>query len=134
MSAQSYPVYQAVPEEPSRPLGVAILAFLIGVVGFFFILAGVILAVLGLHLGLSFPALGSLGAFTIGIILLIIGLIILGVALGLWHQRMWALVLAILVFGAVFVSDVLAGAIVSVGAIVSLVLVVYLIAVHRHFL
>lgn len=112
----------------------AILAVLIGIVGGLFILAGVLLAALGIILPLSFSAFSSYGSLIVGVILLIIGLIILGVALGLWHQRLWALVLAIIVFGLYFISDALAGAYFSLGAIISLVLVIYLIAVHRHFI
>jgi hypothetical protein len=134
MSAQPAQAYPQTPPEPSLPIGVAILSVLIGIVGLFFIVAGVLLAILGIGVGLSFPALTHYGGVVLGIILLIIGLIILGLALGLWHQRLWALVIAILIFGAYFVSDVLAGAFFSIGAILSLILVIYLIAVHRHFL
>lgn len=133
MGAPSYATYPPRPEEPSRPLGVAILAVLTGIIGVFFILAGVLLAVLGVSLRIGFP-LGAYGVTIVGIIVLVIGLIILGVALGLWHQRMWALVLAILVFGLYFISNVVGGTFLSVGSILSLLLVIYLIAVHRHFL
>jgi hypothetical protein len=134
MSAQGYATYEPVPPEPGRPLGVAILAVLIGIVGVFFILAGVLLAVLGLAIPIGFPALGHYGVIIVGIVVLIFGLIILGVALGLWHQRLWALVLAIIVFALNFISDAIAGAWFSLGAILSIILVIYLIAVHRHFI
>jgi hypothetical protein len=139
MSGQPYgqayaPGYEPVPEEPSKPIGVAILAVLIGIVGFLFIVAGVLLAALDVAVGISIPQVGSYGILVVGIVILIIGLIILGVALGLWHQRLWALVLAILVFGGYFVLDSLAGSWFSLGWIISLVLVIYLIAVHRHFI
>lgn len=133
MSGQAYGTYPPVAQEPGLPIGVAILAVLIGIVGFLFILAGVLLAALGIGLGIGFPAVGSYGGVIVGVVLLVIGLIILGVALGLWHQRLWALVLAIIVFGGYFILDALAGAYFSLGAIIALVLVIYLIAVHRHF-
>lgn len=133
MSGQAYGTYPPAAQEPGLPIGVAILAVLIGIVGFLFILAGVLLAALGIGLGISFPAVGSYGGVIVGVVLLVIGLIILGVALGLWHQRLWALVLAIIVFGGYFILDALAGAYFSLGAIIALVLVIYLIAVHRHF-
>jgi hypothetical protein len=137
MSGQPYGTYpgeyQQVPEEPSKPIGVAILAVLIGIVGFFFIVAGVLLAALDIAVGISLPQFGMYGVLVAGIILLVIGLIILGVALGLWHQRLWALVLAIIVFALYFISDALAGAYFSLGAIIALILVIYLLAVHRHF-
>ncbi len=123
--------------EPSRPLGAAILAVLIGIVGFLYAVAGALVAALG---GLGYfdihnflPISVSYSTLVIGIVILIIGLIILGVAVGLWDQRLWALVLAIIFFGAIFVTDVIAGNLLSLGAIISLLLVIYLIAVHRHF-
>ncbi|MGA7860724.1 MAG: hypothetical protein WCB19_02570 [Thermoplasmata archaeon] len=134
MSGQPYGTYQQTPEEPSKPIGVAILAVLIGIVGVLFIIAGVLLAVLGVAVGISFPTFGTYAVAVAGVIMLIIGLIILGVALGLWHQRLWALVLAIIVFALYFISDAIAGAYFSLGAIISLILVIYLIAVHRHFI
>jgi amino acid transporter len=134
VSGQPYGTYPPTPEEPSLPIGVAILAVLIGIVGFLLVLAGVLLAALGISIHLEFSAFSSYGTLVVGVILLIIGLIVLGVALGLWHQRLWALVLAIIVFGLYFISDALVGAWFSLGAIISLILVVYLIAVHRHFI
>jgi hypothetical protein len=139
MSGQPYGTYQQgssepQPEEPSKPIGVAILAVLIGIVGVLFIIAGVLLAAVGIVLHLNLPAFSSYGALVGGIIILVIGLIILGVALGLWHQRLWALVLAIIVFALYFISDAIVGAYFSLGAIISLILVIYLIAVHRHFI
>jgi hypothetical protein len=133
VSGQPYGTYEPAPQEPGLPIGVAILAVLIGIVGFVLIIAGVLLAALNVSLHLSFAAFSSYGPLLLGVILLIVGLIILGVALGLWHQRLWALVLAIIVFGFYFISDALVGAWFSLGAIISLILVVYLIAVHRHF-
>lgn len=133
MSGQPYGTYEPTPQEPGLPIGVAILAVLIGIVGFLLIIGGILLAAVGISLGLSFAAFSSYGTLVVGAILLIIGLIILGVALGLWHRRLWALVLAIIVFGLYFISDALVGAYFSLGAIIALILVIYLIAVHRHF-
>ncbi len=134
MTVQPYGTYPAAPAERSLPIGVGILAVLIGLVGVLFIVAGVLLAALSFSVGIGLPAFGSYGLVVSGIILLVIGLIILGVALGLWHQRLWALVLAIIVFALYFISDALAGAYFSIGAIISVILVIYLIAVHRHFI
>lgn len=132
---QPYGGYPQTPPEPSRPIGVSILAVLIGLVGIVFILAGVLLAVLGIAIGVHVPGFGiPLGLTVAGIVILVIGLIILGLALGLWHQRLWALVLSIIIFALNFISDALTGNYFSLGAIVSLILVIYLIAVHRHFL
>lgn len=132
---QPYGTYPQTPPKPSRPIGVSILAILIGLVGFLFIVAGALLAAFGILVHISFPLFGlTLGATAVGIITLIFGLITLGLAVGLWHQRMWALVLAIIVFLLNFVSDAVAGQWLSLGAIISIILVIYLIAVHRHFL
>jgi hypothetical protein len=115
------------------PLGVAILAILIGVFGFFVLLVGVLLLVFGTALALgggSVAVFGTTGAIA-GLIFLILGIIILAVASGLWNQELWALALAIialLFFGVVeFVSGSWL-ALLIVGA-----LLVYLIAVSRHF-
>jgi hypothetical protein len=134
MSGPAYGTYQPAPQEPSLPIGVAILAVLIGIVGVLFIVGGALLAALGIGIHIDLPQLATYGVLVAGIVLLIVGLIILGVALGLWHQRLWALVLAIIVFGLYFVTDSLAGAWFSLGWIISLILVIYLIAVHRHFI
>jgi hypothetical protein len=120
----------------SLPIGVAILAVLIGIYGFFVFLIGLLIAV-----GSSFFAaygganpLGSYGYSGVigGLIVLIIGLIILGLALGLWNQRMWALVLTVLFLILVIVLDALAHAY-SIGFFVAIVLLIYLFAVSSHF-
>jgi hypothetical protein len=131
---QPYGGYPQQPPEPSKPIGVAILAVLIGIVAVLFIIGGVLLAALGVAIGVSLPAFGGYGVTIVGIIVLIFGLILLGVALGLWRQRLWALVLAIIFFALYFLSDLLGGNVFSLGAILSLILVIYLLAVHRHFL
>jgi|SRR5271170_5505518 len=125
------------PPTMSRPLGVAILSVLIGIYGFFVFLIG-LLVVVGSSLagalggGSLFHAFGVTGVLA-GVIILIIGLIILGLAVGLWHLRMWALVLTILFLILEMVLYGLAGAFVTFGFIVALILFVYLIAVSRHF-
>jgi hypothetical protein len=122
--------------EPGRPLGVAILAILIGIYGVLLILVGLLIAVtasaagvLGVHTPYTFGA----AALVVGIVTLIIGLIILGLALGLWHLRMWALVLTLLFLAFEMVIYGLAGAFISLGFILALILFIYLLAVSRHF-
>ena len=123
--------------EPSLPLGVAILAVLIGLFGVLWILGGVLLLVSVTAFSYfnagGLPSVLHATGLVAGIVLLIVGLIILGLAIGLWHRRMWALVLTLLVLIVVLVSYGLAGAFVSYQFIVSLVLFVYLVAVNRHF-
>lgn len=134
MAAQPTMQY-APPAAPSRPLGVAILAVLVGIFGFLLILVGVLLlagltAAHFLGVGSSFAGIGGL---TFSAIVLIVGLIILGLALGLWHLRLWALVLTLLFVLFELVNFGLAGAFVSFGFIFALILFIYLLAVHRHF-
>jgi hypothetical protein len=115
------------------PLGVALLAVLIGIVGFIFLVVSVLV--------LLFVSAGALSGFAIygvgligGLVLLIISLIVLAVAYGLWNQELWALVLSIIVVGFLWLSDVLTGRLLSIGGLVLLVLLIYLVAVHRHFI
>ncbi|MCI4330897.1 MAG: hypothetical protein L3K19_03500 [Thermoplasmata archaeon] len=118
----------------SLPLGVAILAVLIGIFGLFVLLLGLLLlfasagfALGGVGLSSVFGATGTVA----GIIVAIIGLVILAVAVGLWNQEMWALVLAILVllfYGAVDFASAS-----WFGLLIVILLLVYLAAVSRHF-
>jgi hypothetical protein len=124
------------PPQKTRPLGVAILAVLIGIYGFLLILlGGLILAASGAQhaFGVSLPYNFGTSATLAGVITLVIGLIILGLAIGLWHLRMWALVLTLLFLAFEMVTYGLAGAFVSLGFILALILFVYLLAVSRHF-
>lgn len=119
---------------PSRPLGVAILSVLLGIYGFLVFLFG-LLVIAGIavssYLGISHFA--GYGGYVLGSIVAVIGLVILGVAVGLWHLRMWALVLALIVTFVELAVNGIAGNFVSFGFIVALILFVYLLAVHRHF-
>ncbi|MGP8076806.1 MAG: hypothetical protein ACLP8Y_08810 [Thermoplasmata archaeon] len=118
-----------------RPLGVAILAVLVGLFGVLIIIGGLLLlaaATIPSFLGVPSSFVGESGALW-GVIVLIIGLIILGLALGLWHLRMWALVLTLIFVFIELVSFAIAGNFVSLGFILSLIIFVYLIAVNRHF-
>jgi hypothetical protein len=112
------------------PLGVAIIAVLVGIFGFFVLLAGIILLVVGIGIGLSVSIFGFTGAIA-GLIFLLIGAIILAIATGLWDQELWALVLAIIVllfYGAVeFFSAA------WLGFIIVVLLLIYLVAVSSHF-
>jgi hypothetical protein len=123
------------PAQPSRPLGVAILAVLIGIYGFLVFLLGLLLLV-GSSLGVvgsPLPTYFHTTGVIAGIIILIVGLIILGLAVGLYHLRMWALVLTLLFLAFEIVSYGLAGAFVSVGFILGVILFIYLLAVSSHF-
>jgi hypothetical protein len=114
------------------PIGVAVLAVLIGIFGFFVLIAGLLILLLGVSIGLTTGAtiFGFTGAFA-GLIILLVGAVILAVAFGLWDQELWALVLAIIVllfFGAIeFFSRS------WLGLIIVVALLVYLLAVSSHF-
>jgi hypothetical protein len=128
MSGTSYaPGYPA----RSLPLGVAILAILIGVVGFFFLLAGALL------LAVHFAILGGGGIFVHGwvgeLLLVILGIVLLAVASGLWDRRLWALALTVLVLVLVLLGNIVAGALVSLSSVVVVLLLVYLVLVRQHF-
>jgi len=126
----------ATPPEPSRPLGVAILAFLIGLLGVVWIILGLLVigsvSLPGAHL-LSAPSVFGTAGFIAGVVVLVVGLIVLGLGLGLWHQRMWALVLTLLFLLVELAVYGYAGDFVSLGFLLALVLFIYLIAVRRHF-
>ena len=126
--------------EPGRPLGVALIAFLLGVFGFFTFVGGILIAVLkyyGLNLGGS--NLYGVSGLTLGLVLIVLGLIELGVATGLWRLRMWALVVAVLVLlfevvgPLISIAENRAGDGAVLGIVIPLLLLIYLIAVRRHF-
>jgi len=118
----------------SRPFGVSILAVLVGLAGIIWIIAGALVLA-----GSAVPSLVAghqlfgLSGVIAGAVILIIGLIVLGLALGLWHLRAWALVLTLIFMVFEMVSYALAGAYVSFGFILALILFIYLLAVSRHF-
>lgn len=126
-----------VPPTARRPLGVAILSVLIGIYGFLVFVIGLLIAVgssVFSYLGGANPLhiLGVSGVVA-GLIILVIGLIILGLAVGLWHLRMWALVLTVLFLILEIVLNALAGAYLSLGFIIAVILLIYLLAVSSHF-
>jgi hypothetical protein len=137
MSGPPQPYTPTAPPARSRPLGVAILAVLIGIYGFLEFVVGLLIAVGSAAISSlsgtsSFHILGTTGVIG-GVIIAIIGLIVLGLAVGLWHLRMWALVLTLLFLIFEMVIYGLAGNFISFGFIVALLLFVYLLAVNRHF-
>jgi hypothetical protein len=114
------------------PLGVAVLSVLIGIFGFFVFLLGLLVALLGVGYGLAGgETVFGLGGVAGGLIILLIGIIILAIAYGLWNQELWALVLAIivlLVYGVIeFVSRS------WLGFVIVAILLIYLVAVSSHF-
>jgi hypothetical protein len=114
------------------PLGVAIIAVLVGIFGFFVLLAGLLIALVGIGFGLATgtTVFGATGAVA-GLILFVIGAIILAVAFGLWDQELWALVIAIIALLFFAIAEFSSGA--WLGLVVSVLLIAYLVAVSSHF-
>lgn len=122
------------PPPRSLPLGVAILAILIGIYGFIVFLTGLLLFVnVGIPSYLGHPPTFGLAGLELAAIVTIIGLIILGIGVALWRLRLWALVLALLFLLYEVVAYAYAGHYESVGFVLALVLFLYLIAVNGHF-
>lgn len=116
-----------------RPLGVAILAVLIGLFGALLLLGSIVLFLVGTPLvGTSgFGLSGSV--FIDAVVLLILAILLFVVATGLWDLQMWALVLSIIVVGFLWLSDVVTGHLLSLSSLIEVLLLVYLILVRHHF-
>lgn len=118
----------------SLPLGVAIIAVLVGIFGFFVLVGGLLLlaSAAGYALGGVWvtSVFGTTGTIA-GIIISIIGLVILAVAVGLWNQELWALVLAILVLLVYAAVEFVAAA--WLGLLIVVLLLIYMVAVAKHF-
>jgi len=120
---------------PSRtlPLGVAILAILIGIVAVLLLIVAVaaIVVFTGLAFFTQFHVFG--GGIVAGVLLLIFSIILLAVAFGLWRLEIWALALSIIVILILLLSNVLHGALVSLSSLILVLLLVYLFVVRHHF-
>ncbi len=118
------------PPAPSRPIGVAILAILIILVGAIFLLGAVgVFFITGLGAIRGLPTFFGLVGTVLGVLFLILALLFIGVGLGLWHLRGWAWWLAIIVL-ILFIVGSLAD---PVGIIIPLLLLIYLMLVRHHF-
>lgn len=90
-----------------RAFGAAVIAVLIGIVGFFTFLTGVLILItqaFSTSWGSSwvpskstFLGFVTANATILALVVIVLGLIYLGVAVGLWHQHFWALVLTFVV-------------------------------------
>ena len=118
------------PPPRGRPIGVAILAILIVLVGVIFFLAA-----LGLFLLAGFAAFQGLPTFfgltgaVLGTVFLVLALVFIGVGLGLWHLRIWAWWLAIIVL----VFSIVGSLADLTGLVIPLILLIYLLLVRHHF-
>ena len=135
-AAQGSGPYYYVRVKHERPLGVALLAVIIGLFGALFTIVGLLLMLASAFLGVYHPTLDfgfhllTSSLLVAGLFLLIFGVIMLALASGLWHLEQWALVLSIIVFGILFILDLLSG---SLTAILWGLLLVYLVLVRNHF-
>lgn len=116
-----------------RPLGVAILAVLIGIVAAILLIGSLLLFLFGAaayaHSAYAFFGPSIVGA----VVLLVFSLILFAVATGLWDLKLWALVLSIIVVALLWIGEAITGGLLNLGGILLLLLLIYLAAVHRHF-
>jgi hypothetical protein len=115
------------------PLGVALLAVLIGIFGFFVLLAGLLLLIFGTAyvFGVGAVTVFGVGGVVGALIVVLVGVVILVVASGLWDQELWALALAILVLLFYGVVEFLSAS--WLGLLIVVALLIYLVAVSGHF-
>jgi lysylphosphatidylglycerol synthetase-like protein (DUF2156 family) len=118
------------------PILVGLLAILVGLFGAFLAVVGILVIFNSLG-ALSYPGLVPFNAFggttlVAGMFTLIFGAILLIVAMGLWDLETWALWLTGIVTAGVIVV-LLWSASFGVALAVAVVLLIYLIAVRKHF-
>ncbi len=122
------PGYYA-PPRPSRPLGVAILAILVVLVGVILLLGAIALFFLSTAVAFAgLPTFGLAGG-VLALILLIFALLWIGVGLGLWHLRSWAWWLAVIVM----ILSILGGIAALPSIVIPLIILIYLLLVRDHF-
>ena len=124
----SAPAYYP-PPPPSRPIGVAILAILVVLVGVIFLVAAIgVLLLTGFVALTGLLPFGFLGSI-LGIILLIFALLWIAVGLGLWHLRSWAWWLAVIVM----IFTIIGAISVPATVVIPLIILIYLVLVRQHF-
>jgi hypothetical protein len=124
----SAPAYYP-PPAPSRPIGVAILAILVVLIGALLLLVAIGVFLLSGFIALAgLPTFGLAGSF-VGVILLIVALLWIGVGLGLWHLRSWAWWLAVIVM----VLSILGAIAAPATIVIPLIILIYLVLVRHHF-
>lgn len=122
---------------PTRPAGVAILAIitvLIGIFTFFGGLALIGIGTVGAIFNIQLPAAFTIG---IGVLATLLGLVAIAAGIGLWRLRRWAWWLAIIIGVVSIISSgvqIAVGGSAYVGLVLWLIIVVYLIAVRKHFM
>ncbi len=116
--------------QPSRPIGVAILAVLVVLVGAILLLAAIAVFAFSSFIALAgLPTFGLAIGGILGGILLIVALLWIAVGLGLWHLRSWAWWLAVIVM----VLSIIGAFASPTTVVIPLILLIYLILVRQHF-
>ena len=114
-----------------RPIVVSILAILIILVGLLFLFLGVIGLIATYYVAFSqFQSLAPV-TLTVSLILLVIGGIFMISGVGLWRLRLWAWALALIVVIFALLSEAIRFT--AFSFIIELVLLIYLLAVRKHF-
>jgi hypothetical protein len=118
------------PPPRNRPIGVAILAILIVLVGAIFLLAAILVfLVAGVAAIRGLPTFFGLAGAVLGALFLIFALLFIAVGLGLWHLRSWAWWLAVIVL----VLSIVGSLADLAGLVIPLILLIYLVLVRHHF-
>ncbi len=128
------PAWEPTPVVPRLPIGVAVVAVLIGLLGFVLVLGGLLFS---LHEALGAAVPQNLEIFTSidllgAMILLVLGGVLLGVATSLWRQETWALWTTIVLVFAMIAYLFFTGFI-TVLFVLFVALLVYLLTVRRYF-
>ena len=145
------------PEE--RALGAAIIAVIIGIVGFFILISGIV-GLFASFFGWDWASLSTRTFLSwvtnnetiLSAAVIILGLIFIGIALGLYRQHFWALVV-MFVFGILYLVGEVSGVVNSmfyttptlpvtnpnvlgsiIGIVVVVIVLVYLAAVRDDFI
>lgn len=114
---------------PSRPIGVAILAILVVLVGVILLIGAIGVLLLAGFVAFSvLPSFGLIGT-VLGVILLVFALLWIAVGLGLWHLRSWAWWLAVIVM----VLSIIGGVAAPATVVIPLIILIYLLLVRQHF-
>lgn len=132
----SYPPAQAYPatsQPRRRPIGVTILAILLILGGIFLVLLSLAVVALGV---LFLPSLGFLGV-AIGLVILILSFLVLAAGFALLSLKPWAwwlTAIVLVLYLASQVSLMIASAAINIVAVaIPGLILVYLIAVRKHF-